>query len=94
MLGHAAIHDKVLVVDPFSTDCEVVTGSHNLGFKASFANDENMVTIRGNRKIAERFLPVAASVPRTQFAFARDLLMNLYMSIYGFSIFPMPFITS
>jgi phosphatidylserine/phosphatidylglycerophosphate/cardiolipin synthase-like enzyme len=54
-LGHAAIHDKVLVVDPFSKNCAVVTGSHNLGFKASYANDENMVIIRGNRPIAEAF---------------------------------------
>jgi phosphatidylserine/phosphatidylglycerophosphate/cardiolipin synthase-like enzyme len=55
-LGHAAIHDKILVVDPFSAkDCVVVTGSHNLGFKASYANDENMVIIRGNARIAEAF---------------------------------------
>lgn len=54
-LGHAVIHDKVLVVDPFSKDCVVVTGSHNLGFKASYANDENMVIIRSNRGIAEAY---------------------------------------
>ncbi len=54
-LGHAAIHDKVLVVDPFSRDCAVVTGSHNLGFKASYANDENMLIIRRNRRVAEAF---------------------------------------
>ncbi|MGQ0647496.1 MAG: phospholipase D-like domain-containing protein [Gemmatimonadaceae bacterium] len=54
-LGHAVIHDKVLVVDPFSADSAVVTGSHNLGYKASFANDENMIIIRRNRKIAEAF---------------------------------------
>ncbi len=54
-LGHAAIHDKVLVVDPFSKDCAVLTGSHNLGCKASFANDENMVIIRGHRPIAEAY---------------------------------------
>lgn len=54
-LGHAAIHDKVLVVDPFSPDSVVVTGSHNLGYKASFSNDENMLIIRGNRRIAEAY---------------------------------------
>lgn len=54
-LGHAAIHDKVLVVDPFSDDCVVVTGSHNLGYKASFRNDENMVIIRGNKHIAAAY---------------------------------------
>ncbi|MEW6103089.1 MAG: phospholipase D-like domain-containing protein [bacterium] len=54
-LGHAAIHDKVLVVDPFLEDCAVVTGSHNLGFKASYANDENLVIIRRNQQVAEAF---------------------------------------
>src|SRR2546422_4880971 len=51
--GHAIIHDKIVVIDPLSkTDCMVITGSHNLGFKASYANDENMVIIRGNRELA------------------------------------------
>ncbi len=51
--GHAIIHDKIVVLDPLSeTDCTVITGSHNLGFKASYANDENMVIIRGNRELA------------------------------------------
>ena len=51
-LGHAVIHDKVLVIDPFSANSVVVTGSHNLGYKASFANDENMLIIRRNRRVA------------------------------------------
>ena len=51
--GHAIIHDKIVVIDPMSkTDCTVITGSHNLGFKASYANDENMLIIRGNRPLA------------------------------------------
>jgi phosphatidylserine/phosphatidylglycerophosphate/cardiolipin synthase-like enzyme len=54
-LGHAVIHDKVVVVDPFSDNCVVVTGSHNLGFKASYSNDENMCIIRGNREIAQAY---------------------------------------
>jgi len=54
-LGHAAIHDKVLVVDPFSDNSVVVTGSHNLGYKASFSNDENMVLIRGNKHLAAAY---------------------------------------
>lgn len=55
-LGHAVIHDKVLVIDPFSDDCVVVTGSHNLGYKASYSNDENLCIIRGNRAIAESYV--------------------------------------
>jgi phosphatidylserine/phosphatidylglycerophosphate/cardiolipin synthase-like enzyme len=51
--GHAIIHDKIVVIDPMSeTDCVVITGSHNLGFKASYANDENMLILRGNRALA------------------------------------------
>jgi phosphatidylserine/phosphatidylglycerophosphate/cardiolipin synthase-like enzyme len=51
--GHAIIHDKIVVIDPMSeTDCVVITGSHNLGFKASYANDENMLILRGNKPLA------------------------------------------
>jgi phosphatidylserine/phosphatidylglycerophosphate/cardiolipin synthase-like enzyme len=51
-IGHAVIHDKILVLDPFTDDSVVITGSHNLGFRASYANDENMLVIRGNRAVA------------------------------------------
>ena len=50
--GFAIIHDKVLVVDPFADNCVVVTGSHNLGHKASFDNDENLVVVEGNKNLA------------------------------------------
>ena len=50
--GFAIIHDKILVIDPFSDNCVVITGSHNLGYKASYDNDENLVIIEGNKKLA------------------------------------------
>lgn len=50
--GFAIIHDKVLVIDPFAKNCVVVTGSHNLGHKASFDNDENLVIVEGNKNLA------------------------------------------
>ena len=51
--GQAIIHDKIVVIDPLSDDnCTVITGSHNLGFKASYANDENLLIVRGNRALA------------------------------------------
>lgn len=53
--GHAIIHDKIVVVDPFTDDCVVITGSHNLGYTASYANDENMLIIRGHRGLAEAY---------------------------------------
>ncbi len=54
-LGHAVIHDKIVVVDPFEKGRTIITGSHNLGFKASYSNDENLCIIRGNRAIAEAY---------------------------------------
>jgi hypothetical protein len=53
--GHAVIHDKIVVIDPFSDNCGVVAGSHNLGYEASYNNDENLVIIRGHRAIAEAY---------------------------------------
>ncbi|MEA3207230.1 MAG: hypothetical protein QOE70_287 [Chthoniobacter sp.] len=51
--GKAIIHDKIVVIDPLSeTNCAVVFGSHNLGYKASYCNDENLVIIRGHRDFA------------------------------------------
>jgi phosphatidylserine/phosphatidylglycerophosphate/cardiolipin synthase-like enzyme len=51
--GFAIIHDKIVVIDPFDEEnCTVVTGSHNLGYQASYNNDENLVLIQGNKKLA------------------------------------------
>jgi len=54
-IGHAVIHDKILVIDPFTETSVVVTGSHNLGFKASYCNDENLVIVKGDRAVAEAY---------------------------------------
>ncbi len=53
--GHAVIHDKIVVVDPFSDNCVVITGSHNLGYAASYNNDENMTIMRNHRAVAEAY---------------------------------------
>ena len=54
--GFAIIHDKIVVIDPMSErDCVVITGSHNLGYKASYCNDENLLIIRGNQKLAAAY---------------------------------------
>lgn len=51
--GHAIIHDKIIVLDPLDpVRCTVITGSHNLGYKASYQNDENLLIIRGNQPLA------------------------------------------
>jgi phosphatidylserine/phosphatidylglycerophosphate/cardiolipin synthase-like enzyme len=54
--GFAIIHDKILVIDPFADNCVVVIGSHNLGYKASYDNDGNLVIIEGNKKLYSRRL--------------------------------------
>ena len=41
--------------DVVDDDSVVITGSHNLGYKASYNNDENMAIIRGHRALAEAY---------------------------------------
>jgi phosphatidylserine/phosphatidylglycerophosphate/cardiolipin synthase-like enzyme len=53
--GFAIIHDKIVVIDPFSDDCVVVTGSHNLGYKASYCNDDNLLIIQGEKALAQAY---------------------------------------
>lgn len=60
--GHAVVHDKIVVIDPFSSQCVVATGSHNLGYKASYDNDENLVIVRGHRPVAEAYAAHIADV--------------------------------
>jgi phosphatidylserine/phosphatidylglycerophosphate/cardiolipin synthase-like enzyme len=63
-IGHAIIHSKVLVVDPFSDDPTVVTGSHNFSSSASQKNDENFIVIQGDRQLAEAYAVNAESAWR------------------------------
>lgn len=53
-IGHAIIHSKVIVIDPF-TNPIVITGSHNFSRPASVANDENLLFIKGNGELAQRY---------------------------------------
>jgi phosphatidylserine/phosphatidylglycerophosphate/cardiolipin synthase-like enzyme len=55
------IHSKVLVIDPFGATPYVVTGSHNLGPKASRANDENLLIIQ-DRQLAQEYAVAVTSV--------------------------------
>src|SRR3977135_2961761 len=48
-------HSKVIVLDPFGAHPVLMTGSHNLGFKASNANDDNLVIIEGNAPLAAAY---------------------------------------
>jgi phosphatidylserine/phosphatidylglycerophosphate/cardiolipin synthase-like enzyme len=47
------IHDKFMLVDPLGDDPIVVTGTANFSRPSQSANDENMVVIRGNLRVAD-----------------------------------------
>jgi phosphatidylserine/phosphatidylglycerophosphate/cardiolipin synthase-like enzyme len=78
--GFAIIHNKIVVIDPFSDNCTVVTGSHNLGFRASHNNDENMVIIRGHRGLAEAY---ACHVLDIYDHYAWRFLLKQHPDIFG-----------
>lgn len=54
-VGHAIIHAKLFVVDPFGANPIVVTGSHNFSKSASEKNDENLLVIRNNPELAQKY---------------------------------------
>jgi hypothetical protein len=49
------VHSKVIVIDPFGAKPIVMTGSHNLGHKASTANDDNLMIVEGNAALAAAY---------------------------------------
>lgn len=49
------VHSKVIVLDPFGTKPVVMTGSHNLGSKASLKNDDNLMIVEGNGALAASY---------------------------------------
>ena len=51
----AMVHSKVVVVDPFGAHPVVLTGSHNMGPKASGKNDDNLIIIENDRALAEAY---------------------------------------
>jgi phosphatidylserine/phosphatidylglycerophosphate/cardiolipin synthase-like enzyme len=49
----AYIHSKFLLRDPLGADPHVVTGSANFSKASTNDNDENMIIIRGDRRVAD-----------------------------------------
>jgi phosphatidylserine/phosphatidylglycerophosphate/cardiolipin synthase-like enzyme len=47
------VHTKFMLVDPLSDDPLVVTGSANFSENSTNVNDENMLVIRGDRRVAD-----------------------------------------
>jgi len=60
--AHAIVHSKVIVLDPFGAKPIVMTGSHNMGTTASKKNDENLVIIQGDQKLAAAYAVNVLSV--------------------------------
>jgi phosphatidylserine/phosphatidylglycerophosphate/cardiolipin synthase-like enzyme len=54
-IGHAIVHDKIVIIDPMEDNATVITGSHNLGYKASYENDENLVIVEGDKTFAAAY---------------------------------------
>jgi phosphatidylserine/phosphatidylglycerophosphate/cardiolipin synthase-like enzyme len=52
-IRNAIIHSKLVVIDPFSADPVVITGSHNFSASTSDENDETFIIICGARALAE-----------------------------------------
>ena len=69
------IHSKVIVLDPFGKKPVVMTGSHNLGLKASSQNDDNLVIIEGNA-------PLAASYAVNIIAIFQNYRWNSYVEAH------------
>jgi phosphatidylserine/phosphatidylglycerophosphate/cardiolipin synthase-like enzyme len=47
------VHDKFMLVDPLSADPRVITGSANFSLNSTTGNDENMLVIRGDKRVAD-----------------------------------------
>ena len=50
------VHTKSLVIDPLSNDPLVLTGSANFSSGSLLSNDENMLLIRGNTRVADIYM--------------------------------------
>jgi phosphatidylserine/phosphatidylglycerophosphate/cardiolipin synthase-like enzyme len=61
-IGHAITHTKMIVVDPFTDNCKVITGSHNFSKSASVENDENFIVIQNNRNLAEHYAVASMAI--------------------------------
>jgi phosphatidylserine/phosphatidylglycerophosphate/cardiolipin synthase-like enzyme len=55
--GHVFfVHAKVLLIDPLSDDPLICSGSANFSKNSLTANDENMLLIRGNTRVADIYM--------------------------------------
>lgn len=50
------VHNKFMLIDPLGDDPIVVAGSANFSNASTVGNDENMVIVRGNKRVADIYL--------------------------------------
>jgi phosphatidylserine/phosphatidylglycerophosphate/cardiolipin synthase-like enzyme len=50
------VHTKFMLADPLGPDPLIITGSANFSEASTTANDENMLLIRGNKRVADMYL--------------------------------------
>jgi phosphatidylserine/phosphatidylglycerophosphate/cardiolipin synthase-like enzyme len=53
---YASAHNKILLIDAESEHPVVITGSYNFSFSAQARNAENLLILRGNAALAQRYL--------------------------------------
>jgi hypothetical protein len=70
------VHSKVIVIDPFGKKPVVMTGSHNMGHKASSANDDNLMIVEGNA-------PLAAAYAVNIIAIYHNYRWNTYVDLHS-----------
>ncbi len=71
--GHVFfVHAKVLLVDPLSDDPLVCSGSANFSANSLTANDENMLLVRGNTRVADIYMTEIDRIFRH--FYARDVI--------------------
>lgn len=71
--GHVFfVHAKVLVIDPLSDDPLVCSGSANFSKNSLTANDENMLLVRGNTRVADIYMTEIDRIFRH--FYARDVI--------------------
>lgn len=69
------VHDKFMLVDPLSADPMVVTGSANFSLNSTTGNDENMLVIRGDKRVADIY--VGEFVRLWRHYYFRDVMRRL-----------------
>jgi phosphatidylserine/phosphatidylglycerophosphate/cardiolipin synthase-like enzyme len=50
------VHSKFMLIDPLGADPMVITGSANFSVDSTKENDENMLIVRGDQRVADIYL--------------------------------------